>query len=77
LREASSDYVPVGIWRELYPERDSGREDAETEFSFNGEQGDPNGLDFLRARYYDPEIRCFLSCDPVGGGYAYAGTPSK
>jgi RHS repeat-associated protein len=37
------------------------------------EQSDPNGLDFLRARYYDPEIGRFLSGDPLGGGYGYAG----
>jgi RHS repeat-associated protein len=43
-----------------------------TEFSFAGEQSDPNGLDFLRARYYDPEIGRFLSGDPLGGGYGYA-----
>jgi RHS repeat-associated protein len=36
----------------------------ETEFSFGGEQNDPNGLDFLRARYYDPEVGRFLSGDP-------------
>jgi RHS repeat-associated protein len=45
---------------------------TETEFSFAGEQSDPNGLDFLRARYYDPEIGRFLSGDPLGGGYGYA-----
>ena len=29
------------------------------DFTFAGEQSDPNGLDFLRARYYDPEVgRC-------------------
>jgi RHS repeat-associated protein len=44
----------------------------ETEFSFAGEQNDPNGLDFLRARYYDPEIGRFLGGDPAGGGYDYA-----
>jgi RHS repeat-associated protein len=43
----------------------------ETEFSFAGEQSDPNGLDFLRARYYDPEIGRFLGRDPLGGGYGY------
>jgi RHS repeat-associated protein len=37
-----------------------------------GEQNDPNGLEFLRARYYDPKIGRFLSGDPVGGGYGYA-----
>jgi RHS repeat-associated protein len=48
---------------------------AETEFSFAGEQSDPSGLDFLRARYYDPEIGQFLSSDPAGQGsnfYSYA-----
>jgi hypothetical protein len=30
------------------------------------------GLDYLRARYYDPEVGRFLGEDPIGGGYAYA-----
>jgi RHS repeat-associated protein len=40
---------------------------SETEFSFAGEQNDPNDLGYLRARYYDPEIGRFLSGDPLGG----------
>jgi RHS repeat-associated protein len=51
---------------------------SETEFSFTGEQNDPNGLDFLRARYYDSETGRFLSGDPLGGGYGYAyGNPTN
>ena len=44
-----------------------------TDFTFTGEQNDPNGLEYLRARYYDPATGRFLSRDPLGGGYPYAG----
>ncbi len=44
-----------------------------TEFTFTGEQNDPNGLEYLRARYYDPASGRFLGQDPLGGGYGYAG----
>jgi RHS repeat-associated protein len=44
-----------------------------TEFTFTGEQNDPNGLEYLRARYYDNASGRFLSGDPLGSGYAYAG----
>jgi RHS repeat-associated protein len=46
---------------------------ASTEFSYTGEQNDPNGLEYLRARYYEPGTGRFLSRDPLGGGYPYAG----
>jgi RHS repeat-associated protein len=43
-------------------------------WKFTGEQRDSeSGLDYLRARYYDPEVGRFLGQDPLGGGYAYAG----
>jgi RHS repeat-associated protein len=39
---------------------------------FTGEQRDEeSGYDYLRARYYDPEVGRFLSSDPLGGGYPY------
>jgi RHS repeat-associated protein len=44
-----------------------------TEFTFTGEQNDPNGLEYLRARYYDNATGRFLSGDPLGSGYGYAG----
>ena len=48
---------------------------ATTEWSFTGEQNDPGGLEYLRARYYDSAIGRFLSKDPLPGGnpYAYVG----
>jgi RHS repeat-associated protein len=53
---------------------------------FTGEQTDPNGLQYLRARYMNPATGTFLSRDPVEGvmgrvasmnGYGYAeGNPA-
>ena len=40
---------------------------ATTEWSFSGEQNDPTGLEFLRARYYEPALGRFLSRDPFTG----------
>jgi RHS repeat-associated protein len=39
---------------------------TDTEFSFTGEQNDPNGLEYLRARYYDQDTGRFVSRDPLG-----------
>ena len=44
---------------------------AGTEWSFTGEQNDPTGLEYLRARYYDPATGRFLSRDPLPGGHPY------
>ena len=42
-------------------------------FTFTGEQTDAStGLEYLRARYYDPATGMFLSIDPLGDGYDYA-----
>jgi RHS repeat-associated protein len=39
---------------------------------FTGEQRDAeSGFDYLRARYYDPEVGRFLSEDLLGNGYPY------
>lgn len=40
---------------------------------FTGEQQDEDsGLQYLRARYYDPETGRFMSTDPISAGYPYA-----
>jgi len=46
-----------------------------TEFTFTGEQNDPNGLEYLRARYYDSATGRFLGRDPLpcGPKYTYGG----
>jgi len=54
-------------------------------FQYVGQYGvmaEPNGLDYMRARYYDPSVGRFISEDPLGfdGGdvnlYAYVGGES-
>ena len=53
---------------------------SDTPFLFNGRYGvqtDPNGLLYMRARYYNPYLCRFISADPSGFGgglnhYAYA-----
>jgi RHS repeat-associated protein len=54
---------------------------TDTPFQFVGRLGvetDPNGLCFMRARYYSPVLRRFINADPIrfGGGlnwYGYCG----
>jgi RHS repeat-associated protein len=50
--------------------------DSPNEFTFTGEQSDPTGLEFLRARYYDSATGRFLGRDPIPylQRYAYAGS---
>ncbi len=50
------------------------------EFDFAGQQTDPTGLQYLRARYYDPAAGVFLSREPLerlpgwmGNLFGYAG----
>ena len=47
-------------------------------FAYTGRELDPTGLDFFRARYYNPQLQRFISEDPLGYAgnsvnfYAYA-----
>jgi RHS repeat-associated protein len=43
-----------------------------TEWSYTGEQNDPTGLEYLRARYYDSSTGRFIAVDPMPGGNVYA-----
>jgi RHS repeat-associated protein len=42
---------------------------SSSEFSFTGEQNDLTGFEFLRARYYDPEVGRFLGRDRVDSSH--------
>jgi len=45
------------------------------EFDFAGQQTDPAGLQYLRARYMDPGTGTFLSRDPLAAGPGWVGQP--
>lgn len=45
------------------------------EFQFAGEQTDPTGLQYLRARYYDTVSGTFISRDPLSSGVGWGGHP--
>jgi RHS repeat-associated protein len=51
----------------------SGRQD--NEFQFAGQQTDPTGLQYLRARYYDMETGRFISRDPMAASAAWMESP--
>jgi RHS repeat-associated protein len=47
---------------------------ASTDWTYTGEQNDPNGLEYLRARYYDPAVGRFLRRDPWPGSVLWPQT---
>jgi RHS repeat-associated protein len=51
----------------------SGSQD--NEFRFAGQQTDPTGLQYLRARYYDMETGQFLSRDPLAASQDWSESP--
>ena len=67
-------YTPYGVLTE--------QQTLDQPFKYVGQYGvysEPSGLDYMRARYYDPTVGRFISEDPSGFGggqvnlYAYAG----
>ncbi len=69
-RHLSNDngQVTGGYWYDAFGAPRSRLGNSPTEFTFTGEQVDfESGLQFLRARYYDPLTGRFLSRDPMSG----------
>ena len=71
--------VVNGYTYDIYGKKTSSTGSQANEFDFAGEQTDPTGLQYLRARYMDPETGTFLSRDPLAvfsewtdGHFAYA-----
>src|SRR5574341_130900 len=50
--------------------RSVGASSGPPSFGYTGEQMDPNGLVYLRARYYSPSIGRFTQPDPFEGALA-------
>jgi RHS repeat-associated protein len=75
LAEVKSDGTnAVSYQYDVYGNLTNQRGSLYDERQFAGEQADPTGLTYLRARFYDPTIGRFLSRDPKDGwSYAYAG----
>ncbi|MGE0598406.1 MAG: RHS repeat domain-containing protein [Dehalococcoidia bacterium] len=71
---------------DVYGEVTGGSGSLGNEFDFAGQQTDGTGLQYLRARYYDPETGTFLSRDPMATnpewvappfGYSYSNPASR
>jgi RHS repeat-associated protein len=59
---------------DVYGQATAGTNSHPTEYQFAGQQTDATGLQYLRARYYDPSTGRFLNQDPKPG---YAMNPAK
>ena len=57
--------VVNGYTYDVYGKKTSSTGSQPNEFDFAGQQTDPTGLQYLRARYYDPETGGFVSRDPM------------
>ncbi|MEP0766095.1 MAG: RHS repeat-associated core domain-containing protein [Fimbriimonadia bacterium] len=58
---------------DVYGEVTGGSGSQGNEFDFAGRQTDATGLQYLRARYYDPATGVFLSRDPLAVAAAWTG----
>ena len=58
---------------DVYGEVTGGSGSLPNEFDFAGQQTDGTGLQYLRARYYDPETGTFLSREPLAKWIAWLG----
>ncbi len=72
-------YTPFGT-RFDAPEFIEQNKAIETPFGYNGRDGvitDNNGLLYMRARYYSPELRRFVSKDPIRGDISDLGSLNR
>jgi RHS repeat-associated protein len=60
---------------DVYGKTTSASGSQANDFQFAGQQTDATGLQYLRARYYDPATGGFLSRDPLAKDAAWAGQP--
>jgi RHS repeat-associated protein len=60
---------------DVYGKVTSSSGSAPNEFDFAAQQTDPTGLQYLRARYYDPGTGTFLSRDPMMLAPGWGGNP--
>jgi RHS repeat-associated protein len=72
-------YTPFGT-RFDAPEFTEQNQAITTPFGYNGQDGvitDNNGLIYMRARYYSPELRRFVSKDPIRGDISDLGSLNR
>ena len=67
--------VVNGYTYDIYGKKTSSTGSQPNEFDFAGQQTDPTGLQYLRARYYDPETGTFMSRDPMSASPGWSGNP--
>ena len=60
---------------DVYGEVTGGSGALSQEFDFAGQQTDATGLQYLRARYYDPETGTFMTRDPLSVAPEWTGHP--
>ena len=70
-----SGVVQTSYQYDVYGEVTGGSGSLSNEFDFAGQQTDPTGLQYLRARYYDPATGVFLSREPLERLPGWMGNP--
>ena len=71
----ASGNVVNGYTYDVYGKTTASSGSQPNSFQFAGHQTDPTGLQYLRARYYDPSTGSFLSRDPLSAIPGWSGSP--
>ena len=71
----STGVIQKSYQYDVYGEVTGGSGSQANEFDFAGQQTDPTGLQYLRARYYDPASGVFLSREPLAVAPGWTGNP--